>query len=247
MENKEELGQSPLFASMIGAEISVLDHGFVRLVDFMGNDASIVQAARVSYGSGTKQKRTDIKLINYLIKNLHRSPIEMCEIKLHIKCPIFVARQWMRHRTASINEYSARYSEVAPDFYVPSICKISGQHETNKQSRKTECIPENNALKIQQLIKSQSEQCFSTYKDLLSFGVARELARCILPVNAYTEFYWKIDLSNLFNFISLRIKEDAQYEIRAYAEKIFYEIVCQWVPVAAHAFKENILDKTKQQ
>lgn len=217
-------------------EHKILDKGFIRVIDIMGDDAAIAEAARVSYGKGTKTKRQDAGLIRYLLRNWHTSPFEMCEIKFHIKCPIFVMRQWIRHRTANVNEYSARYSEVKDDFYIPDLERIQGQSTTNKQGSDGE-LP----LEIRQQFRQQLiEQCqsqYNIYKQALENGVARQTARIILPLNTYTEFYWKIDLHNLLHFIRLRADHHAQWEIRQYANAML-EIVKNWVPAVYEAFIE---------
>jgi thymidylate synthase (FAD) len=221
-------------------QIDVLNKGFVRLVDCMGTDASIVQAARVSYGAGTKTQREDQGLINYLLKNKHTSPFEMVEFKFHCKMPIFVARQWVRHRMASLNEYSMRYSEAVDDYYVPELDQIRKQSTTNKQGR-DEQIEESEALNIQKLMDAHSKTSYGMYKILLNNGLARELARCVLPVNFYTEWYWKIDLHNLLHFLRLRMDSHAQYEIRVFANAI-YDIIKEIVPMTCEAFEKYVIN-----
>jgi len=208
--------------------ISVLDHGFVRVVDYMGDDSSIVQAARVSYGKGTKKVSTDSGLIKYLMRHRHSTPFEMCEIKYHVKLPIFVARQWIRHRTANVNEYSARYSILDKEFYLPSKENLAAQSKNNRQGR-GELINGKQADKILDILKKDAEQTYADYELMLNEkydgsiidennkGLARELARMNLTLNTYTQWYWKTDLLNLLNFLSLRAASHAQYEIRAYA------------------------------
>ena len=231
----------PAMEELLYQEIPVLStqhtgfNGFIRLVDYMGTDASIVQAARVSYGRGTKTTRQDEGLIRYLMKNGHTSPFEMAEIKLHIKLPIFVARQWIRHRTANVNEYSARYSVLNSEFYVPEEEHVARQSEDNKQGR-GEALSQDSTLGIQELIYENSLVAYDRYEALLKQGVARELARVTLPVNYYTQWYWKIDLHNLLHFLLLRCDPHAQYEIRAYADVILHEIVKKWVPMTYQAF-----------
>lgn len=229
--------------SIIGLKFNILNHGFIRVIDIMGNDSSIVQAARVSYGEGTKTINEDKGLINYLMKHRHTSPFEMCEIKLHIKLPIFIARQWIRHRTANVNECSARYSILPEEYYIPEIENIAPQSLQNKQCRGGE-LSTAEAKYAQQLIEETSKQAYGTYQKLLGnaeeTGIAREIARGILPLNMYTEWYWKIDLHNLLHFINLRIHPHAQYEIRVYAEKLA-EIVKLWCPLAYNAFEEYVL------
>ncbi len=216
--------------------IPVLDHGFIRVVDYMGNDSSIVQAARVSYGAGTKQVNEDRGLINYLMRHGHTTPFEMCEIKLHIKLPIFVMRHWVRHRTANINEYSARYSVLSNEFYIPELSKIAGQSKTNKQGRADDQMSSEDKSEIAKTLSEFSEKAYEKYSHMLNdLGLTRELARTILPVNVYTEMYWKIDLHNLFHFLRLRADSHAQYEIQCYANAIL-DIVRLWVPFAYDAF-----------
>lgn len=217
--------------------VPVLDKGFVRVVETMGGDTSIVQAARVSYGAGTKSVREDKKLIEYLLRNEHLSPFEMAEIKVHVKAPIFVARQWVRHRTASWNEVSARYSEVPDEFYVPAPEAVATQAKTNKQGRGEPLGPRDTDA-ARTMIEGGSKRAFNTYKCLLSLGVARELARSVLPVNFYTEWYWKVDLRNLLHFLDLRLDPHAQYEIREYA-KALEQIVAAWVPWTHEAWSSR--------
>jgi thymidylate synthase (FAD) len=218
--------------------ISVLDHGFVRVVDYMGNDNAIVQAARVSYGDGTKSLRDDAGLIRYLLRHRHTTPFEMCEIKFHIKLPIFIARQWIRHRTANVNEYSGRYSVMDNDFYLPKPEHLAAQSSVNKQGR-GEVLQGEAAQVASDIIERDSKVAYEHYLKLLNGeeGLARELARMILPVNYYTQWYWKIDLHNLLHFLSLRADNHAQYEIRAYAIAML-ELVEAWVPVTHQAFMD---------
>ena len=224
----------------------VLDHGFVRVIDYMGNDTSIVQAARVSYGEGTKKSRDDKSLIFYLMRHWHSTPFEMCEIKLHVKLPVFVARQWIRHRTANVNEYSARYSILDNEFYIPKSENLASQSSSNNQGR-GDVLEGEEANKVIQILKSDSLRSYKSYEKMLSKenkkGLARELARMNLPTNIYTQWYWKTDLHNLFNFIRLRNDLHAQYEIRVYAEKIA-ELVKNWVPFAFEAFEQYQLNSS---
>ena len=225
-------------------KFSVLDHGFVRVIDYMGDDSSIVQAARVSYGKGTKKISQDKGLINYLLSHRHSTPFEMNEIKLHIKLPIFVARQWIRHRTANVNEYSARYSVLDNEFYIPEKRNIKSQSKINNQGRDSEV---KNSDQIKKMLLANSKKNFEIYNLLLNEdkngnviteekeGIARELARMVLPLNTYTQWYWKIDLHNLMHFLSLRFDKHAQYEIRVYAELIL-KIMKKWVPYTYDAF-----------
>ena len=231
--------------NILQKHFALLDNGFVRVIDYMGNDDAIVQAARVSYGKGTKTVNDDKALIRYLLKNKHTTPFEMCEIKLHIKAPIFVARQWIRHRTANVNEYSARYSEMKPEYYVPSQENIQVQSKYNKQGREGN-FTEDTSKNIVDTIKKNSQETFNIYSQLLepkeeNKTLAKEIARVVLPVNFYTEFYWKIDLHNLLHFLNLRTHTHAQYEIRVYAKQIL-DIVKLWVPITHEAFLDYIID-----
>lgn len=220
--------------------IPCLDKGFVRLVDVMGDDAAIVQAARVSYGSGTKQVHEDRGLIRYLLRHAHTTPFEMVEFKFHIKLPIFVARQWIRHRTANVNEYSGRYSEMKDEFYVPSADQVRPQSTLNKQGRAEEAFDHEAATDIITSLEQSQRQQYDEYQSYLERGLAREIARIALPVSNYTEWYWKIDLHNLFHFLRLRIDSHAQYEIRVYGEAMA-AIVKQVVPMAWEAFEDYML------
>ncbi|MDR1560897.1 MAG: FAD-dependent thymidylate synthase [Holosporaceae bacterium] len=216
--------------------IPVLDHGFIRVIDYMGTDASIVQAARVSYGAGTKKKLEDRALINYLMRHGHSTPFEMCEIKLHVKLPIFVARHWVRHRTASMNEYSARYSVLSNEFYIPEIEQLTEQSQTNKQGKSSEQLSQNKALEAIDILEKSSEEAYKKYDHMLNnLSLTRELARTVLPINVYTEMYWKIDLHNLMHFLKLRTDSHAQYEIRCYANSIL-NILEKWLPFTYDAF-----------
>lgn len=218
-------------------EFSVLNSGFIRVIDYMGNDSSIVQAARVSYGQGTKTINQDEGLIRYLMRHSHTTPFEMCEIKLHIKAPIFVARQWLRHRTASVNEISARYSILSDEFFIPELHNIAKQSINNKQGRSEE-FEKNIAEDIQDKINKNCNNTFELYNEFINKeNLAREISRTILPVGTYTEFYWKIDLHNLMHFLKLRVDPHAQKEIRIYAE-IILEILQKWVPITYQAFMD---------
>lgn len=233
-------------------QFPVLDKGFVRVIDYMGSDQSIVQSARVSYGQGTKQLRQDQGLINYLMRHRHTTPFEMCEIKFHVKLPIFIARQWIRHRTANVNEYSARYSVLGKEFYVPAKENLCTQSETNKQGR-AETLSDIEANRVLEIIKNDSLQCYEHYEEMLNSdqqgnildqnrqGLTRELARMNLTLNYYTEWYWKIDLHNLLHFLALRVDSHAQYEIRMYAQAML-DIVKKWVPLAYEAFTDYRLN-----
>lgn len=223
--------------------LPVLDHGFVRVIDYMGDDAAIVQAARVSYGKGTKKVNEDKGLINYLMRHWHTTPFEMCEIKFHIKLPIFVARQWIRHRTANVNEYSARYSILDKEFYLPKLEHLAAQSTINHQGR-GDVLEGKQAEHVLELLKRDAMQTYDTYEYLLNAngdesrpGLARELARMNLPVNYYTQWYWKIDLHNLMHFLRLRADSHAQYEIQAYAD-VMIEVLKRWVPFAYDAFMD---------
>lgn len=216
--------------------IKCLDHGFIYLVDYMGNDEAVVQAARVSYGSGTKQVSTQEGLIRYLRRNAHNTPSEMIELKFHCKMPIFVARQWIRHRTANVNEYSGRYSEMLDEFYLPQVHVLKSQSKTNKQGRADELSPELQE-KVLNLLKAEYESQYGIYKELLAMDLTRELARIGLSVANYTQWYWKIDLHNLFHFLHLRLDEHAQYEIRVYAEAMA-TIVRDLAPISYKAFED---------
>jgi thymidylate synthase (FAD) len=235
----------PALEEKIGVTLPVLDHGFVRLVDYMGDDQAIVQAARVSYGRGTRRAREDRGLLRYLLRHRHTTPFEMCELKVHVKLPIFVARQWIRHRTASVNEYSARYSILDREFYLPEPSVLAGQSDANRQGRGDAVSPER-AAAVLALLKKDAETAYADYEDMLGGpadtvagdegeGIARELARIGLPVSFYTQWYWKIDLHNLLGFIALRADAHAQYEIRVYAEALA-ALTKLWVPDVYEAF-----------
>ena len=236
----------PALEEILYQPIPVLDHGFIRVVDYMGDDGAVVQAARVSYGRGTKKSRDDAGLINYLMRHWHTTPFEMCEIKLHVKLPIFVARQWIRHRTANVNEYSARYSILDKEFYVPAPEHLSAQSQTNRQGR-GEVLSGEEANRVLELLTSDSERVYEHYEELLNEradgvkldpakqGLARELARMNLSLNFYTQWYWKTDLHNLLHFMRLRADAHAQYEIRAYAEALF-DVLERWMPLTYAAF-----------
>jgi thymidylate synthase (FAD) len=223
----------------------VLDHGFVRLIDYMGDDAAICQAARVSYGKGTKSVQNDEGLIRYLMRHWHSTPFEMCEIKLHVKLPVFVARQWIRHRTANVNEYSARYSILDREFYIPQAEQLAAQSTINNQGRGAALTADESA-RVLEILKGDAAQTYDHYAEMIGEedangdpkqGLARELARMNLPANIYTQWYWKVDLHNLFHFLRLRADAHAQYEIRVYADAIC-NIVADWVPAAYAAFAD---------
>ena len=232
----------------------VLDKGFIRIVDYMGNDSSIVQAARVSYGKGTKKKSLDEGLIRYLLRHKHTTPFEMCEIKLHVKLPIFIARQWIRHRTANVNEYSARYSILEDEFYIPKIANLAEQSSSNKQGRGKK-INDDLAAKIIKILKDDSTRCYNNYLWMLNENntqgydetrdsLSRELARINLTLNTYTEWYWKIDLHNFMHFLSLRADHHSQFEIRAYAD-VLIKILKKWVPITYKAFCSYMLNSAE--
>ncbi|MFV0386609.1 FAD-dependent thymidylate synthase [Paracoccus sp. (in: a-proteobacteria)] len=218
----------------------VLDHGFVRVVDYMGDDAAICQAARVSYGRGTKSVQNDEGLIRYLMRHWHSTPFEMCEVKFHVKLPVFVARQWIRHRTANVNEYSARYSILDREFYIPAPEHLAAQSRQNNQGR-GEVLQGDEAHRVLNLLREDAMRSYDHYEAMLSQdgqqGLARELARMNLPANIYTQWYWKVDLHNLLHFLRLRADAHAQYEIRAYADAMC-GIVADWVPAAFGAFRD---------
>ncbi len=218
----------------------VLDHGFIRVIDYMGDDSAIVQAARVSYGAGTKHVQNDDGLIRYLMRHWHSTPFEMCEVKLHVKLPVFVARQWIRHRTANVNEYSARYSILDREFYIPEPEQLAAQSVVNNQGR-GEVLTGAESARVLEILKRDAAQCYDDYEAMLSQdgqqGLARELARMNLPMNIYTQWYWKTDLHNLFHFLRLRADAHAQYEIRVYADAIA-ACVKDWVPLAFGAFED---------
>ena len=237
---------SPELEKVLYTAIPVLDHGFIRVIDYMGDDSSIVQSARVSYGKGTKKVSTDEGLIRYLMRHWHSTPFEMCEIKYHVKLPIFIARQWIRHRTANVNEYSARYSILDKEFYIPAKEQLSAQATNNRQGR-GDLITGEQADEVLKILKDDAVRTYDNYEKMLNerfdgtiidekkSGLARELARMNLTLNSYTQWYWKTDLLNLMNFLFLRADSHAQYEIRVYAEKML-DTVKKWVPITHAAF-----------
>ena len=238
----------PALEAMLYEAIPILDHGFIRVIDYMGDDAAIVQAARVSYGRGTKRVSEDAGLIRYLMRHRHSTPFEMCEIKYHVKLPIFIARQWIRHRTANVNEYSARYSILDREFYIPAPEQLAAQSVANRQGRGT-VLEGDEAQEVLRLLQDDAARNYDHYAQMLNEdasgapvdpgrqGLARELARMNLTLNTYTQWYWKTDLHNLFHFLSLRADPHAQYEIRVYAEAML-KTVDAWVPIAAAAFRD---------
>ena len=255
-EIKDQQSQDNITKRVVSSELEkilyealpILDHGFIRVVDYMGNDTSIVQAARVSYGKGTKKVNTDSGLIKYLMRHWHSTPFEMCEIKYHVKLPIFIARQWIRHRTANVNEYSARYSILDKEFYLPDKKNLASQSTINRQGR-GDVIKGDQAERVLNLLKEDAERTYKNYEEMLNqrfdgttidenkIGLARELARMNLTLNTYTQWYWKTDLLNLMNFLRLRADHHAQYEIRAYAE-VMLDTLKKWVPITYEAFMD---------
>ena len=247
-ENKTKRVTVANLENILYEAIPILDHGFIRVIDYMGDDTSIVQAARVSYGKGTKKVSTDSGLIKYLMRHWHSTPFEMCEIKYHVKLPIFIARQWIRHRTANVNEYSARYSILDKEFYLPAVENLAAQSQSNRQGR-GDVLTGDQAKKVLDLLKKDAEQTYDNYETMLNerydgsvidekqVGLARELARMNLTLNTYTQWYWKTDLLNLMNFLRLRADHHAQYEIRAYADAML-DTVKKWVPITYDAFMD---------
>ena len=241
----------PALEEILYRPLPVLDHGFVRVVDYMGDDGAIVQAARVSYGRGTRRVQDDAGLIDYLMRHRHSTPFEMCEIKYHVKLPIFVARQWIRHRTANVNEYSARYSVLDREYYLPAPEQLAAQGTSNRQGR-GEALSAENAARVLALLREDAERCHAHYEEMLNedaggtrrdpgrIGLARELARMNLTLATYTQWYWKIDLHNLLHFLSLRADAHAQHEIRVYAEAML-ETVRRWLPITHDAFVNHRL------
>lgn len=228
----------PAAEEILDKEFPVLDKGFVRLVDYIGGDERIVQAARVSYGAGTKSYRQDKGLIDYLLRNEHTSPFEQVSLSFHCKMPIFVARQWVRHRTAKLNEISGRYSVMRDEFYVPEGQHIAAQSADNKQGRSADAVSPELQASIRGRMETQQAESYKDYETMLDEGIARELARINLPISLYTEWYWQIDLHNLFHFLALRMDPHAQYEIRAYAD-VMYEIAQKVAPLAVESFDRH--------
>ncbi len=225
---------------LLDKEFQVLDHGFVRLVDYLGGDQRIVQSARVSYGEGTKTLREDKTLIDYLLRNKHTSPFEQVILTFHVKMPIFVARQWIRHRTARLNEISGRYSVMRDEFYTPKGEEVRFQSKRNKQGSSTQDVPDDMRNKVIALLQQEQQQLYSDYEGMLEDGIARELARINLPLSLYTEMYWQIDLNNLFHFLRLRMDWHAQYEIRVYGDTMA-QLTKAVAPLAYEAFEEHLL------
>jgi len=242
---------APALEDVLYQALPVLDHGFVRVIDYMGDDNAVVQAARVSYGKGTKKVSEDKGLIHYLMRHRHSTPFEMCEIKFHVKLPIFVARQWIRHRTANVNEYSARYSILDREFYIPAPEQLAAQSVANRQGR-GDVLTGAEAARVLDILKQDSTSAYDHYAEMLNEseagetidaqkqGLARELARMNLSLNFYTQWYWKIDLYNFMHFLSLRADPHAQYEIRVYAEAML-DVLRKWVPLTAEAFEQHRL------
>lgn len=237
----------PALEEILFQPLPALDHGFLRVIDYMGDDAAVVQAARVSYGRGTRKVSEDAGLIRYLMRHWHSTPFEMAEIKLHVKLPIFVARQWIRHRTANVNEYSARYSILDKEFYLPAPDHLAAQSASNRQGR-GEVLQGEEAERVLALLRDDAERTYANYEWMLNEGpdgpaedgrrgLARELARMNLTLNTYTQWYWKIDLHNLMHFVRLRADPHAQYEIRAYAD-ILLDVLERWVPITCAAFRD---------
>ena len=234
----------PALEAMLYEALPVLDHGFVRVIDYMGDDGAVVQAARVSYGRGTRKVSEDAGLIRYLMRHRHSTPFEMCEIKYHVKLPIFVARQWIRHRMANVNEYSARYSIMDREFYIPAPEHLAAQSSSNRQGR-GDVLQGQEAEDVLRLLRDDAMTTYDHYAHMLNEdgadparqGLARELARMNLTLNTYTQWYWKSDLHNLLNFLSLRADSHAQYEIRVYAEAMLRTVEA-WVPQTFAAFKD---------
>ena len=241
----------PALEEILFQPVPLLDHGFVRVIDYMGDDAAVVQAARVSYGRGTRKTTEDRALIHYLMRHWHTTPFEMAEIKLHVKLPIFVARQWIRHRTASVNEHSARYSVLDREFYLPAPEQLKAQARVNRQGRGDALAPEE-AAQVLALLRSDAERTYASYAWMLNEdengapvdasrdGLARELARIDLTLATYTQWYWKTNLHNFMNFLRLRADPHAQYEIRVYAEAMS-DMLARWVPISHEAFLEHRL------
>jgi len=236
--------ENPQADAIVDKEFKCLNAGFVRLVDYMGGDESIVQAARVSYGKGTKTVNEDRGLIRYLMRHMHTTPFEMVELKFHVKLPIFVARQWIRHRTANVNEYSGRYSVMKDEFYAPEHAAIHFQSLGNKQGRGDEEVPPELRQRVLDILASSQQQLYKEYESMLESDIARELARINLPLSLYTEWYWKIDLHNLFHFLRLRIDPHAQHEIRVYGEAMA-EVTKIVAPMAWEAFEDYVLKSEK--
>ena len=231
----------PEAEKILDKEIKVLDHGFVRLVDYMGSDARIVQTARVSYGEGTKTLREDAGLIDYLLRHEHTSPFEHVIFEFHAKMPIFVARQWIRHRTARLNEISGRYSVIKDEFYVPDSSSINFQNKDNKQGRAVDDVPDNLKDKVISILSKDQETVYKNYEEMIDDDIARELARINLPLSTYTEWYWQMDLKNMFHFLKLRMDHHAQWEIQEYG-RAMAKIVKAVCPLAYESFEKHMVN-----
>lgn len=231
----------PEAEAVLDKEFPVLDKGFVRLVDYYGSDSRIVQSARVSYGEGTKTMREDGALIDYLLRNQHTSPFEQVVLTFHIKMPIFIARQWVRHRTARMNEISGRYSVMRNEFYVPAVEDVALQSTDNKQGRSTDAVTQDFAEKVRKALQENQQAAYDTYTDLVDSGLAREIARINLPLALYTEIYWQCDLHNLMHFLKLRLDGHAQKEIRDYG-KVLFDLASKVAPMAMKSFENHILN-----
>ena len=231
----------PEAEKILDKEIKVLDHGFVRLVDYMGSDARIVQTARVSYGEGTKTLREDAGLIDYLLRHEHTSPFEHVIFEFHAKMPIFVARQWIRHRTARLNEISGRYSVIKDEFYVPDSSSINFQNKDNKQGRAVDDVPDNLKDKVISILSKDQEAVYKNYEEMIDDDIARELARINLPLSTYTEWYWQMDLKNMFHFLKLRMDHHAQWEIQEYG-RAMAKIVKAVCPLAYESFEKHMVN-----
>jgi thymidylate synthase (FAD) len=230
----------PEAEAILDKEFPVLDRGFVRLVDYLGGDDRVVQAARVSYGAGTKSRREDAGLIDYLLRHRHTSPFEQVVLTFHVKLPIFAARQWIRHRTARVNEVSGRYSVMKDEFYLPAAEDLALQSGDNKQGRRDEALDAGLAEKTREVLDRGQRAAYRDYSGLIDQGIARELARINLPLSLYTEWYWQIDLHNLFHFLELRLDRHAQREIRLYAQVIL-DIVRKVAPRCCDSFERHVL------
>ena len=231
----------PEAEKILDKEIKVLDHGFVRLVDYMGSDARIVQTARVSYGDGTKTLREDAGLIDYLLRHEHTSPFEHVIFEFHAKMPIFVARQWIRHRTARLNEISGRYSVIKDEFYVPDSSSINFQNKDNKQGRAVDDVPDSLKDKVISILSKDQEAVYKNYEEMIDDDIARELARINLPLSTYTEWYWQMDLKNMFHFLKLRMDHHAQWEIQEYG-RAMAKIVKAVCPLAYESFEKHMVN-----
>ena len=234
----------PEAEALLDKEIKVLDHGFIRLVDYMGGDSRIVQSARVSYGKGTKSVREDEALIDYLMRHQHTSPFEQVVLTFHCKMPIFIARQWIRHRAARVNEISGRYSVMEDEFYLPEETAIQYQNKDNRQGRDPQEVPAHLRQKVLNILAKGQQVAYDDYQKMLADDIARELARINLPLSLYTQWYWQIDLHNLFHFLELRMDEHAQWEIRQYAN-VIADITRTVAPLAFRAFETHVVNAVR--